>query len=409
METSKIDRYHKLSGLWVIALLTACLFAACSGKTEPPKAGVASSDAESQKISVSTAPVVERATNRNLEVVGSLEAQDEVTVSTQSSGNLQEILVDVGTPVRRGQVISRIDDRELKLKVEQADATLRQAEARLGVKRGERIDPQKQPDVRQARAGLERARYDFKAAENLVEQGDISRQQFDVAQKMLEQADARYQASLENVRNLEAALEEKRAALALSRKQLADTDIISPTSGIVKQKLASRGEYLQTGTPVAIIVQVNPLRLKLEVPEAFAAQIARGQSVSLRVDTFPDREFNGAIARINPSLDDKNRSLVAEAEVPTPAGLLKPGMFARVQVAPTTSVAALMVPEKAVVSVAGVNKLFVLEGDRAMERQIKLGNRDGSLVEVLEGVRVGDRVITSNTEKLHDGITVAAS
>src|SRR5262245_2936193 len=151
-----------------------------------------------QQLQVSTAAVVERNTIRSLEVVGSLEAEDEVTVSSQASGNLDEITVDVGSPVKAGQTIARLDQRELKLKVDQAEAALRQAEARLGVRRGERVDPNKQPDVRQAAAAVDRARYDLNASRDLVEHGDISKQQLDVYQKTFEQAEARHEAALEN-------------------------------------------------------------------------------------------------------------------------------------------------------------------------------------------------------------------
>jgi RND family efflux transporter MFP subunit len=114
------------------------------------------------------------------------------------------------------------------------------------------------------------------------------------------------------------------------------------------------------------------------------------------------------IKRINPSMDEKSRSLMAEAEVANPNALLRPGMFARSQIVSNSKTMALMVPEKAVVSLAGVTKIFILEGTVAVERIVKLGARDGSLVEILEGVKPGERVITSNAEQLHDGSAVAA-
>ncbi len=407
MTTAMIKRNaKKLAAVFLLSSLT--LLAACSGSKQEANTKNMNS-AQGAPIQVSTTQVVERDIQRGLEVVGSLEAEDEVTVSSQASGNLDEITVDVGSPVHRGQTIGRLDERELRLKVEQAEAALRQAEARLGVKRGEKLNREKQPDVRQARSGLERARYDLNAAEKLAETGDISRQQLDVYQRTFEQAEARYEAALENVRNLEAVLEEKRAALDLAKKQLTDTAIISPINGVVKEKIASRGEYLQPGKPIVTIVQIHPLRLRLEVPETFAANIGQGQTVTLKVDSFPDREFKGIIRRINPSVDEKNRSLIAEAEVPNESGQLRPGMFARAQIVSNAKGTALMVPEKAVVSLAGINKVFVVEGDKAVERQVKLGTHDGSLVEIVEGVKLGDRVITSNTEQLHDGASVAAS
>jgi RND family efflux transporter MFP subunit len=392
----------------IMALLVG-LLAACSSKSKEPAAQASAKDAGAQPVLVSTAAVVERNTNRGIEVVGSLDAEEEVTVSSQGSGILESISVDLGSAVTRGQVLARIDQRELRLKLDQAEAALRQAEARLGVNRNERVDPQRQPDVRQAFAALERARYDLTAAKKLFDAGTISNQQYDVYQKTVEQAEARYQAALENVRNLEALVEEKLAAVNLTKKQLADSEIISPITGIVKQRSASRGEYMQPGKAVVTVVQINPLRLRLEVPETFAASIARGQVVTLRIDSFADREFKGVIKRINPSMDEKNRSLIAEAEVANPNALLRPGMFARAQIRSDAQTTALMVPEKAVVSLAGVNKVFVVEGDHAVERMVKLGARDGSLVEILEGIKSGERVITSNIEQLHNGVSVSAS
>jgi RND family efflux transporter MFP subunit len=405
----EIIKSHLKRASVAATLSSLALFAACSAKDQQANTKADAGAKQPEVVQVSTATVVERNVQRGLEVVGSLEAEDEVTLSSEATGTLEEISVDVGTPVRRGQTIARLDRRELNLKVDQAEAALRQAEARLGVKPGERFNPEKQPDVRQARAQLERARYDLNAAKNLTEHGDISQQQYDVYQRTFEQAEARYQASLENVRNLEAVLEEKRAQLALARKQLTDVAIVSPINGVVKEKIASRGEYLQPGKAVVTIVQIQPLRLRLEVPETFAASISRGQAVTLKVDTFGDRDFKGVIKRINPAVDEKNRSLIAEAEVLNESGLLKPGMFARAQIVSDARGLAMMVPEKAVVTLAGVNKVFVLEGDRAVERVVKLGLRDGPLVEAVEGVKLGDRVITSNTEQLHDGILVAGS
>jgi RND family efflux transporter MFP subunit len=392
-----------------LTLSSTLMVAACGKKAIENAQAESNSNRSAERIDVAVAPVVERAAVRGIEVVGSFEADDDVTVSSQAAGNLDEITVDVGSEVRRGQTIARIDPRELNLKVAQAEATLRQAEARLGLAPDARLDPERTPDVRQAKAALERARYDLHAARNLVENGDISKQQVDVYQKTFEQAEARYQAALENVRNLAAQIEEKRAALLLAKKQFTDTAIISPISGVVKEKLASRGEYMQPGKALVQILQINPLRLKLEVPEAFAANIKVGQEVTLRVDAHGDRQFKGTIRRINPSVDEKNRSLTAEAEVKNDNALLRPGMFARAEIVSNRQGTALMVPEKAVVSLAGINKVFVLDGDHAAERQVKLGARDGALIEVIEGIKLGDRVITTNAERLHDGAKVSAT
>lgn len=388
--------------------LLLCFSAACSSKSKDASTKADSTEISPPTLSVNTSAVIERSTSRSVEVVGSLIAEDEVTVSSQASGNLAEITVDLGSSVRSGQVIARIDQRELKLKVDQAEGTLHQAEARLGIKRGEKFDPQKQTDVRMAFAALERARYDLNASRSLAESGDISKQQLDVYQKTVDQAEARYQAALENVRNLEAIVEEKRAALDLAKKQLSDTEIHSPISGVVKEKAASRGEYLQPGKPIVTIVQIDPLRLRADIPEYAAASVQTGQTMTLTVEAFPQRTFTGRVLHIGPSLNEQTRALTVEAQVSNPNNLLRPGMFAKSNLITSKDATAIMVPRRAVQSIAGLNKVFVIDNGRAMERIVKIGTTDGDLVEVLEGVKTGETVATSNLDKLQDGSIVNA-
>ena len=388
--------------------LLLCFFAACSSKSKEASTKADSIETPPPALDVKTSTVIERNTNRSVEVVGSLVAEDEVTVSSQASGNLAEITVDLGSSVRNGQVIARIDQRELKLKVDQAEGTLHQAEARLGIKRGEKFDPQKQTDVRMAFAALERARYDLNASRSLAESGDISRQQLDVYQKTVDQAEARYQAALENVRNLEAIVEEKRAALDLAKKQLSDTEIHSPISGVVKEKAASRGEYLQPGKPIVTIVQIDPLRLRADIPEYAAASVQTGQTMTLIVEAFPHRTFSGRVVHIGPSLNEQTRALTVEAQVSNPNNLLRPGMFAKSNLITSKDAVAMMVPRRAIQTIAGLNKVFVIDNGRAIERIVKIGSTDGDLVEVLEGVKTGETLATSNLDKLQDGSIVNA-
>ena len=389
-----------------VALLSLSLLAACSSKSKEASTRADIKVEPAAAIEVNTAAAIERSTNRSVEVVGSLVAEDEVTVSSQGSGNLEDITVDLGSAVRRGQEIARLDQRELKLKVDQAQGTLHQAEARLGIKRGERIDPQKQPDVRLAFAALERARYDLNASRSLAESGDISKQQLDVYQKTLDQAEARYQAALENVRNLEAIIEEKRAALDLTAKQLTDTQIVSPINGVVKEKAASRGEYLQPGKAIVTIVQIDPLRLRVDIPEYAAASVKTGQTLTLTVEAFPGRTFNGRVVRIAPSLNEQTRALTVEAQVANPGNQLRPGMFAKSNLVTTKDAMAVMVPRRAVQTIAGLNKVFVIENGRSSERLVKLGAIDGDLIEVIEGVKSGELVAISNLDKLQEGSVV---
>jgi RND family efflux transporter MFP subunit len=197
-----------------------------------------------------------------------------------------------------------------------------------------------------------------------------------------------------------------RAALDLARKALTDTVVRAPISGAVKEKLTARGSYLPVNGKIVTLVRINPLRLRADIPEAASAAVRTGQTMTLAVDAFPGRTFTGRVVRIGPSLDEKTRALTVEAEVANPNNLLRPGMFAKSQLITEKSARAVMVPQRAVLNVAGLNKVFVIEQGQASERIVKTGATDGELIEITEGVKDGDLVATSNLDKLQQGTIV---
>jgi multidrug efflux pump subunit AcrA (membrane-fusion protein) len=396
--------------LFLAALLVAVSFAAaCANSQAKDGAGTASNSqpaAAPTPIDVTTAPAITRNLQRDVEVVGSFAADEEVVVSAQAAGELSQINVDFGSYVSQGQVIATIDQRDAKLKVEQAEATLKQTLARLGMKEGEKFDSNQNADVRVAKSQLDWAKLELDRSVKLIEKGDIPRSGYDEKETNHNLAQARYQAALDSVSQQLATVEQQKAALALSKKALTDTVVRSPISGAVKEKHASRGSYLTINGKIVTLVKINPLRLRADIPESSAAAVRIGQTVNVAVDAFPNRAFTGRVVRIGPSLDEKTRALTVEAEVANSGNLLRPGMFAKSRLITSANAPAVMVPQRAVATAAGLSKVFVIENGKAVERIVKTGASGGDLIEIAEGVKNGEIVATSNLDKLQTGATV---
>jgi RND family efflux transporter MFP subunit len=258
-----------------------------------------------------------------------------------------------------------------------------------------------------AKSQLDWAKLDLDRAAKLIENGDIPRSSYDEKLTAHNLAQARYQAALDSVNQQLAVVEQQRAALALARKAVTDTIVRSPISGAVKEKHASRGSYLPVNGRIVTLVKINPLRLRADIPESSAAAARAGQTINVTVDAFPNRTFSGRVVRIGPSLNEQTRALTVEAEVANPGNLLRPGMFAKSQLITSKSAPAVMVPQRAVVTVAGLSKVFVIENGKVVERLVKTGVLDGDLIEIVEGVKDGETVATSNLDKLQTGALVS--
>jgi RND family efflux transporter MFP subunit len=174
----------------------------------------------------------------------------------------------------------------------------------------------------------------------------------------------------------------------------------------VAERPADLGEYVSTSSKVATIVRTNPLRLRIDLPEQSIGTVGTGQSVSVTVSAYPDRSFNGRVARISPNLTAASRTLTVEAEVDNGSGLLKPGQFASVRILQPTSDPAVLVPLRAVRTEGNTSRVFVVRDGRVQERLVQLGQAEGELVEIKTGVAADEVVATSNLEQLSDGLAV---
>lgn len=379
-------------------------FASCS-KTS----GKAVDNASPRPVSVRVLPVEQKQVRRNIESVGSLFPFDEVTVSSEVEGRVEQVLVDVGDHVSAGQTIVKVVPTELQLTLDQQRASLQQARARLGLsEKGEDLkDPKSAAEVKKAAADLADAEQKYLRAKTLFEQGLLPKQSFDEAESRHNAARAAYDLSVQTVENLRAQLAQSRAATALAQKKVGDSIIRAPFAGQIKERSVTQGQYLKVQTPVMVIVNVDPMRVRLRVPEKMAAWVKTGQEVTVSVEAYPGRSFAGKITRINPSVDQQTRAFEVEALIDNRETLLKPGFFVKATIPSNFVVDALFVPQDALLYVYGVYKVFVIDANTLKEREVKIGERTGDEVEIVEGLAQGERIaIATKGQEMKEGAVV---
>lgn len=309
-----------------------------------------------ERISVTLAEARVQPVERTIRFVGTLNAEARAEVATEVDGRLLSVGADLGDTVTAGHTLATIDPSAREAKLREAEAVL-------------------------ARAASEERR-----AQMLREKGIMSQQEYDELSSASSVARAR------------------REVLAI---ELAHTLIKAPFPGRIAERLVDVGSYVRVGTPLFVLVSDQPLRLRGEVPERFAAELAIGQQIRGTVSAFPDEPVRGTLTRISAAVDPTSRALTVEAEVPNDRGLLRPGFFCEAEILVRQDAEAVVVPVEAVVDFAGVTRVFVVdESGAARSREIATGIRLGPVVEVASGLKAGERVATSALGRLVDGSPV---
>ncbi len=359
-------------------------------------------------IAVRVCLVQEEVLRRRVQAVGSLYALEESTISSEVEGRVARVLADVGDAVREGQVLVTLDDTEFKYERQRQRATVRQVRAQLGLGPNDPLppDPSQVAFVQRAAADLFDAEQKYRRAERLFRDQLISQQQLDEASSRYKGARAAHDLAVQEVEQLKAQLQSSEAASNLAEKKLADTIIRAPYPGSVKERRVSMGEYLKVQSPVMVIVRTDQLRARLSVPEKWAGAVKTGATIDVQVEAYPGQVFRGKLTRINPAVLQDSRTFEVEALLTNPGGRLKPGFFIQASLPSEVEEKTLTVPEQAVNYRYGVYKVFVLNGPRVAERQIKPGAQQGRRVEVLEGLRAGEHVAVPLEGELRDGAAV---
>ncbi len=376
----------------VVGFLSVCV--ALAGGCDSSFSGQPPAGSAEPPPVVKLAPVEQAALDRVVSVSGSLVAMDDAVLSVKVPGRLKSIHVDLGDLVHEGDVVAEVEPTDYQLRVQQAAALLAQARTQLGLLADgddDRVDLEKTSKVKQARAVREEALKSRERIDKLASEGIISQSELESAEAAFEVADNSYQDALEEARRRQAQLVQRRAELAIARQQLHDTVLKAPFDGAVRERRAAQGEYLAEGAAVLTVVRMDPLRLRVEVPEREAPLVKNGQPVRLTLEGDTN-VYRGEITRLSPVINESNRMLVVEARVPNPGGL-RPGSFARAEIVVHPQEKALVVPADAVSIFAGLEKVYVVKAGRVEETRVLTGRHQGDLVEVLSGLTGGEKVV----------------
>lgn len=371
----------------------------------------ASSPPEAAAQSADTVKVEPRTWKATVRAQGGLVADESTVIGARVAGRIAEVAVEVGQRVRAGDVLIRLEDSELRLRLAQSAAELGRARAALGLDPvaetiagvdagkdadadADAIDVTASPEVLRERARLDEARAQLVRLEALAERNAVSRSDLDTGIAAVAVAEATLAAAMQQVEEKVAIVKVHRAQLALARETWAQAAVRAPFDGLVQSRHGSApGASVRVGDALVTIVRTDPLRFRGTVPERQALKLREGQPVTVQLDGSAE-PIRTAVARIAPVLDEMSRSLLFEADIPNPDGLLRSGLFAQADVVIDADAEALVVPATSVLEFAGTEKVWLFEPGREPRGvPVRTGRRTEGLVEIVSGLAPGDLVV----------------
>ena len=249
----------------------------------------------------------------------------------------------------------------------------------------QRITQVLEAEANEARANAVQSEAAYTRAKELIDDRLISATEFDAAR-------ANHNVSV--ARDLSA------------RARLSKTVIRAPFDGFVGLRMINVGDYASIGQELVDVVQLDPLRVEFSVPETLLAQMKPGQIIDVSVGAYPGETFGGVITAIAPQIDVTGHSVAIRARLPNPELKLRPGLFAQVSVTLEVKTDALLVPEQAIWPIGQDKTVFIIEDGKAVQKFVKLGQREPGRVEIISGIAAGDEVITAGQMKIFDGADV---
>jgi RND family efflux transporter MFP subunit len=372
-----------------------------SGRTASPRSEPAGAEAPA---AFKVEPRTWQATVRSQ---GGLIADELAVIGARMPGRIREVAVEVGQRVTVGDVLVRLDEVELGLRVEQAQAQLARARVSLGLgplsdeaeavqcpDDTDTIDVAAAPEVVRERARLDEARGQLLRLEALVGRNAVSRTDLEAGIASVAVAEATLAAAMQQVEEKAALVKLQRTTLALAREALAQAVVRAPFDGVVQSRHGSSpGASVQLGDPLVTLVRTDPLRFRGTVPERQSLKLRVGQQVLVRLDSVA-KPIVSTVARIAPLLDEMSRTLVFEADIPNPEGCLRSGLFAEADVVVDEQAQALVVPMTSVREFAGRERVWRVEASgRSRSVSVRTGRRSEGLVEIVSGLSPGDLIV----------------
>jgi membrane fusion protein (multidrug efflux system) len=324
------------------------------GGGAPTKGGAVGAGGPAAPVEV--AKVASEPLSQAITTVGSLRSDESVTIRPEVAGRIATIGFREGQPIRKGDVLIKLD------------ASINEAE------------------VQQARANLKLARSKYERAVDLAKSNFISGQARDEAENNLRVAEA---------------------ALALVEAKFAKTEIRAPFSGVIGLRAVSVGDYVKEGADLVNLESIDLLKVDFRLPEVHMRQVQAGQTLQVTLDALPGKTFEGRVLAVNPLLDAAGRAVVVRAQVRNSDASLRPGMFARVRLVTNDQAEALVVPEQALVPQGADQFVFKIVDGKAVRAKVEVGQRRTGKVEVRSGVAAGDIIVTAGQVRLRDGMPVA--
>ncbi|MDP6980865.1 MAG: efflux RND transporter periplasmic adaptor subunit [Myxococcota bacterium] len=352
---------HPKPRYWRSCLIAlCCTLAACSQETppEPPAPLV-------ELVRVGAFDLEER-----IESTGELRAVERATIAAEIGGRVTEVLRDESDAVEADEVLLRIDPEKRELELANARAQLSEATA-----------------------SVNEARREQRRIAQLHERGATSEALLDAANTTLESARSRLRAV--------------EAQLGVAERALRDAEVRAPFAGLIARRTVSRGEFVTPGHSLYELVAMDPVEVQFHLPERDSGRVALGQPVAVRVAPQPERVFEARVSMVSPTIDARTRTLRVEARLPNPAGELRPGLFALVDLGVARRSGIVMVPEQSVMQRALGPMVFMVDDDgRVEKREVETGEHRPGAVEIRSGIEAGEWVVASGQARLVDGLVV---
>jgi len=299
-----------------------------------------------------------------------LEALWSAEVSAKADGRIDKLFVEEGDLVSAGTVLARLDMNELAAQLMQAEG-----------------------QVLQAQATLEQNELNFQRMDTLYKKNAVSAQSLDSARTQRDLAQGGVRAAQGN--------------LLLLKARLDNANIVSPLNGVVIRRYVQAGTFTKAGVAIVTVADVSTLLAKAVVGESQIAEVSLSKPVVIKVNAIKDKEFTGTVTRVSPAASVPTRNFTAEVSIPNPQGLLKVGMFANAEIGGQLRAQVLVVPEGALVMREDQKTVFVVTAEnKVVQKVLKLGDAAGGWVEVLEGVKEGDKIVVAGQHKLKDGASI---
>jgi membrane fusion protein (multidrug efflux system) len=290
--------------------------------------------------------------------VGTLRSNESVIIAPEIAGRISQLDVKEGEKIAAGTVIALLDQSVYQAQIAQIEASLALS----------KINYQRATDLLQKNYGTAKSK--------------------DEAEEKLR---------------------EDQASLTLAEAQLAKTRLAAPFDGVLGLRKVSIGQYLSPGDAIVNLEQIDPLKVDFRVPEAYFAIVQVGQTIALDIDALPGKQFTGTVYAIDPLLDQNGRAIVIRARIPNPESRLKPGLFVRVSLIYATRDNTILVPEQSIVPIGEKKFVFTVVDGKAKQVAIRTGERVKTMVEVVEGLKPNDVVVTAGQIKIRDGAAVQAA